>query len=101
MRAGASGEVRHRGDWVGVMEARRDEEWAPPVRLRRLGIVVEPRTDAHSTSRLAASGLCRNALAWPLQGAARRKVRFARSIGAVAPSGRPSGCGTLRGIDAG
>jgi hypothetical protein len=29
--------VRHRGDWVGVMGARRDEEWAPPVRLRRLG----------------------------------------------------------------
>jgi hypothetical protein len=35
------------------MRARRDEGWAPPVRLRRWGIVVEPRTDAHSTSRLA------------------------------------------------
>jgi hypothetical protein len=28
-------------------------------------------------------------------------VRFARSIGAVAPSGRPSSRGALRGIDAG
>src|SRR5436190_22338458 len=53
MHAGASREVRHRDDWVRVMGARRDEEWAPPVRLRRWGIVVEPRTDAHSTSRLA------------------------------------------------
>ena len=25
-----AGAVRHWGDWVGVMGARRDEEWAPP-----------------------------------------------------------------------
>jgi hypothetical protein len=34
---GTSREVLHRDDWVRVMGARRDEEWAPPVRLRRWG----------------------------------------------------------------
>src|SRR5512132_2662791 len=60
------------------MGARRDEEWAPPVRLRRWGIVVEPRTDAHSTSRLALWSLEERAGVAP-PGAVerrRRKVRF-------------------------
>jgi hypothetical protein len=37
MHAGASHEVLHRDDWVRALGARRDEEWAPPVRLRRWG----------------------------------------------------------------
>ena len=38
MYADTSREVRHRDNWVRVMGARRDEEWAPPVRLRRWGL---------------------------------------------------------------
>jgi hypothetical protein len=36
-RSGPSSEVCHRGDWVWRVRARREEEWAPPVRLRRWG----------------------------------------------------------------
>jgi hypothetical protein len=53
------------------MGARRDEEWAPPVRLRRWGVVVESRTDVNSTSRLARWLSLRTPPACPLAGAVR------------------------------
>jgi hypothetical protein len=78
---GTSREVLHRDDWVRVMGARRDEEGAPPVRLRRWGSSWSPgQTPARPPASLA--GFCRSAC-W----------RGPWGSGAAAPSG------ALRAID--
>jgi hypothetical protein len=73
-------EVCQRNDWVWRVRARREEEWAPPVRLRRWGRRRVPDTHTHSTSRLARWVLSERMLTWlpPRGSGAAASVRSAR-----------------------
>jgi hypothetical protein len=75
MRTGTSREVGHRDDWVKLMGARREEEWAPPVRLRRWGSSWSP---GQTPARPPALARWRGPLAGLVR--PRRKVRLARLI---------------------
>ena len=94
MHEDTSHEVRHRDNWVRVMgasEAGRGVGAA--VETPTMGVVVESRTDANSTSRLARWSSLGTPPACPLGGVERppRMVRFARLMqGRVRVLGVPS-----------